>query len=371
MCGEAFISKLLDRKWMLLKPDTNIHQIMVSGMQIQQGQPLGNVWFSNNTSPSLGDSMMEKNNPQPSFYVVRDDLLHPLVNGNKARKLDGLLPLVEDHSVTDMTFSRLHVEVAKAIRQQWVERGLRSHLLFKGEQPEIPTGYNLISILYGSTIYVPRSLYAKREKMLAKHADLVAGGSSSVVWLRDILEASLTTQISGKPNCERLDGHRYAESLKKVVIVNEGAGDAVGLLGVIRLVQYLSQKHVFGKEQAFKIVVDAGTGTTAIGLGLGAICLGLPWKVYAVEVAENIDGYRRQEEELVSDFQRCCGFPIVDQVLNRANGRFVHWLERSRPRKFGNVLTGEMEMCQQIAQQTGVLVDPIYTLASLGISNTT
>lgn len=102
MCGEAFISKLLDRKWMLLKPDTNIHQIMVSGMQIQQGQPLGNVWFSNNTSPSLGDSMMEKNNPQPSFYVVRDDLLHPLVNGNKARKLDGLLPLFEDHSVTDM-----------------------------------------------------------------------------------------------------------------------------------------------------------------------------------------------------------------------------------------------------------------------------
>ncbi|KAF5940023.1 hypothetical protein HYC85_021190 [Camellia sinensis] len=365
MCGEAFISKLLDRKWMLLKPDTNIHQIMVSGMQIQQGQPLGNVWFSNNTSPSLGDSMMEKNNPQPSFYVVRDDLLHPLVNGNKARKLDGLLPLVEDHSVTDMTFSRLHVEVAKVrTRQQWVavscaERGLRSHLLLRGEQPEIPTGYNLISMLYGSAIYIPRSLYAKREEMLAKHADLVAGGSGSVVWLSDILEASLTTQISGKPNCERLDVHRYAESLKRVVIVNEGAGDAVGLLGVIRLVQYLSQKHVFGKEQAFKIVVDAGTGTTAIGLGLGAICLGLPWEVYAVMLAENIDGYRRQEEELVSDFQRCCGFPIVE-----ANGRFVHWLERSRPRKFGIVLTGEIEMCQQIAQQTGVLVDPIYTLAA-------
>ncbi|GMP82566.1 hypothetical protein CsSME_00036811 [Camellia sinensis var. sinensis] len=245
MCGEAFISKLLDRKWMLLKPDTNIHQIMVSGMQIQQGQPLGNVWFSNNTSPSLGDSMMEKNNPQPSFYVVRDDLLHPLVNGNKARKLDGLLPLVEDHSVTDM---------------------------------------------------------------------VTCGGCQSA--------------------------HTAA-------------------MGVIRLVQYLSQKHVFGKEQAFKIVVDAGTGTTAIGLGLGAICLGLPWEVYAVMLAENIDGYRRQEEELVSDFQRCCGFPIVE-----ANGRFVHWLERSHPRKFGNVLTGEIEMCQQIAQQTGVLVDPIYTLAA-------
>ncbi|THG17976.1 hypothetical protein TEA_011592 [Camellia sinensis var. sinensis] len=205
----------------------------------------------------------------------------------------------------------------------YAERGLRSHLLLRGEQPEILTIYNLISMLHGSAIYVPRSLYAKRKEMLAKHADLVAGSSGFVVWLSDILEASLTTQIFGKPNCERLDVHRYAESLKRVVIVNEG---------VIRLVQCLSQNHVFGKKQAFKIVVDVGTGTTTIGLGIGAICLGLPWEVYAVMLAENIDGYRRWEEELVSDFQRCCGFPIVDQVLNRANGRFVHWLEHSCPR---------------------------------------
>ncbi|KAL6982794.1 D-cysteine desulfhydrase, partial [Sarracenia purpurea var. burkii] len=31
---------------------------------------------------------------------------------------------------------------------------------------------------------------------------------------------------------------------------------------------------------------------------------------------------------------------------------------------FGNVLSGEVKVCQQIAQQTGVLVDPIYSLAA-------
>lgn len=46
------------------------------------------------------------------------------------------------------------------------------------------------------------------------------------------------------------------------------------LLGVIRQVSYLSENHYFGKKRPIKIVVDAGTGTTAIGLGLGAICLG-------------------------------------------------------------------------------------------------
>lgn len=36
--------------------------------------------------------------------------------------------------------------------------------------------------------------------------------------------------------------------------------------------QYLSQN--LGKDKALKFVVDAGTGTTAVGLGLGARCLG-------------------------------------------------------------------------------------------------
>lgn len=76
---------------------------MVSGTQIQHdGKQLENVWFSNDTSPALGDSLMEKNNEKPSFYIVRDDLLHPLVNGNKARKLDGLFPLLDDYSVTEI-----------------------------------------------------------------------------------------------------------------------------------------------------------------------------------------------------------------------------------------------------------------------------
>lgn len=45
-------------------------------------------------------------------------------------------------------------------------------------------------------------------------------------------------------------------------------------VGLIRLVQYLSQNHILGKERPLKLVVDAGTGTTAVGLGLGAKCLG-------------------------------------------------------------------------------------------------
>ena len=93
--------KLLDRRWTLLNPNTTIHQIKLSNM-LHANESLDGISFSSNTHPSLGHDTADNSNQDPSFYMVRDDLLHPLVNGNKARKLDGLLPLVEDHSVTDV-----------------------------------------------------------------------------------------------------------------------------------------------------------------------------------------------------------------------------------------------------------------------------
>jgi D-cysteine desulfhydrase len=44
----------------------------------------------------------------PRFHVVRDDLLHPLANGNKASKLDALLPLLRHRGATDIV--RIHLE---------------------------------------------------------------------------------------------------------------------------------------------------------------------------------------------------------------------------------------------------------------------
>ncbi|KAL6567873.1 hypothetical protein OROGR_001541 [Orobanche gracilis] len=154
--------------------------------------------------------------------------------------------------------------------------------------------------------------------------------------------------------------------------------------GVMRLVNYLSENHVFGKKQALNIVVDAGTGTTAVGLALGALSLGLPWKVTAVMLADKIDGYRKREQKLISEFLRIPTFSSVGRALSGVNAGIVQWVERCLPRngssqeallhlrfisrgpssQFGNVLKGEVEECQKIARQTGILVDPIYTLAA-------
>ncbi|XP_031263883.1 D-cysteine desulfhydrase 2, mitochondrial [Pistacia vera] len=366
MTGEELMLKLLDRKWTLKSPDSKIHQIVLSAIPGKHGDGLfGNISFLNNSSPCLGDHMIKKDKDQ-CFYVIRDDLLHPLVNGNKARKLDGLLPILEDHSVTDVvTCGGCQSAHATAVAVSCAERGLKCHLLLRGEQPEVLTGYNLISTIYGNVTYVPRSLYAQRTEMLKSHAHLIAGNNGHVVWCNDMFEASLTGQTPWASDFVQTGAHRDADNCsRKVVIVNEGAGDCVALLGVFRLVQYLSQDHLLGKKRAVKFIVDAGTGTTAVGLGLGAIFLGLPWEVTAVMLADTIDGYRQHEERLISEFQKIFGFLLDDNTLNKVDGGIVHWAERCQPRKFGNVLEGEVEACKQIAQLTGISVDPVYTLAA-------
>ncbi|XP_076883065.1 D-cysteine desulfhydrase 2, mitochondrial-like [Bidens hawaiensis] len=342
--------KILNRRWTLMNPDTKIHQIRVSNMQIQHhlGQ-FGKTTFSSNSHPCLGENV--RKSESSSFYIVRDDLLHPLVNGNKARKLDALLPLVEECSGTDVvTCGGCQSAHAAAVAVSCAERGLKAHLLLRGEQPQILTGYSLISMLYGSVTYVPRSIYANREEMLSSHANSIGG---SVVHLDDLLKASSNHTM--KSNFQHTDDGQSSNS-KKTVIVNEGAGDAIALPGLIRLVQYLSQDHILGKGQPLKIIVDAGTGTTAVGLGIGALCLGLPWEVTAVMLADTVEGYKKKEQSLISELCQCFDLPMMHNEL-------VNWVERQHPRKFGNVLKGEIEACQKIAQETGVLVDPIYTLA--------
>ncbi len=42
----------------------------------------------------------------------------------------------------------------------------------------------------------------------------------------------------------------------------------------------------------------------------------------------------------------------------------LQWRERTKPRPFGKVLPGELARCAEVARRHGILLDPIWTLAS-------
>uniref|UniRef100_A0A0A9CKW5 Tryptophan synthase beta chain-like PALP domain-containing protein n=1 Tax=Arundo donax TaxID=35708 RepID=A0A0A9CKW5_ARUDO len=105
-----------------------------------------------------------------------------------------------------------------------------------------------------------RSVYTQRDEMLNEHAIKVAGTSGTVMWADDIIGEDLVIDE------DDTDGN----SSRRVVIVKEGAGSVQALLGLIRLVENLFGLMLFGKDEKIHIVVEAGTGTTAVGLALGA-----------------------------------------------------------------------------------------------------
>ena len=102
---ERILSHVLDRKWALITPHSKVHEVVVSHGTESSGGTSNLFSFSSNLCPSLGEELKEARLGVNSFYVIRDDLLHPLISGNKTRKLDALLPLMEAHLVTDVVRS--------------------------------------------------------------------------------------------------------------------------------------------------------------------------------------------------------------------------------------------------------------------------
>jgi D-cysteine desulfhydrase len=81
-------------------------------------------------------------------------------------------------------------------------------------------------------------------------------------------------------------------------------------------------------------------------------------------LADTLERYKEREKSLISDFKKLCHNNYHEMVgENDIGDSLVEWVERFSPRRFGKVLNGEIALCRQIAQQTGILLDPMYTLA--------
>ncbi|GAX76314.1 hypothetical protein CEUSTIGMA_g3760.t1 [Chlamydomonas eustigma] len=292
-----------------------------------------------------------------SFLLIQDDTIHNLYGGNKARKLDALIPDLLSRDVTDVVtcggLQSAHTSaVSAALNEASVLYGrhVRVHLLVRGERPAFPTGHHLMALMHAETVtYVNRSRYANRQAMLTEEAQLLS--------------------------------KRYFNS--KVAVIEEGAQGPLAMLGFIRLVHWLASSSKGLPDPlhtAYHIVVDSGTGTSAVGLALGVRLMGLPWHIVGVMLAGNEEYYASQSCRLSSlfDLELSSGAFVQDVGLEESAGGNIStdssvglpltWVNRERTRKFGNLLPGDVEACKEIARKHGVLVDPIWTLSAWEVS---
>ena len=99
------ITEILSQQssWLLNTPAAPLKLVHLKGPACLQGStqptPLPTGATLKDT-PSL--------NMQAAFHVLRDDMLHPIYGGNKARKLDAVVPRLLANQVTDVVRPRLH-----------------------------------------------------------------------------------------------------------------------------------------------------------------------------------------------------------------------------------------------------------------------
>ena len=257
--------------------------------------------------------------------ILRDDLLHPFANGNKLRKLDAYLPKLIARGVTDiLTCGGAQSAHCAALACLGAERGVRVHVLLRGEPPGQLAGNLAITILYAHHVtWVDRDTYADRDAMLAHH--------------RSALQDKLDTTHHG---------HLH--------VIPEGAADPLALEGSRRLVQRLTH-HLPRPDAPWKLLVDSGTGTFAAGLLAGILAEELPWTVMSVMLMpDQREHYTHTICELATRHRDTTGAAIDRLEL----------LDRQPPRRFGKLIATEIRRCHAIARRTGVLFDPIYTLAA-------
>lgn len=135
-------------------------------------------------------------------------------------------------------------------------------------------------------------------------------------------------------------------------------------MGFIRLIYWLATDPSglpCPTSTRYNLVVDSGTGVTAIGLALGIALLDLPWRVSSVMLAGSLEYYQQQQHDLLAAFSSMHPHCEVD-------GLPLDWVSRMTPRKFGSVLPGDIQACKKVAQRTGIILDPISSLAAWEIS---
>jgi 1-aminocyclopropane-1-carboxylate deaminase len=181
------------------------------------------------------------------IFIKRDDLIHPIISGNKWRKLKYILQLAQARGKTHLvTFGGAYSNHLLATAAAAAQFGFKATGIVRGEEVQNDTLF--LCRLHGmQLLFTDRDSYRDKQALFAKH-------------FGD-------------------DGHAF--------FINEGGASAEGARGCAELVNELTDtyQHIF---------CACGTGTTAAGIinGLNAHQPGTVFN--AVPVLKN-GGFMKQE----------------------------------------------------------------------------
>lgn len=256
------------------------------------------------------------------IFVKRDDLTGCTLTGNKIRKLEFLAADYEKQKADVLiTCGGVQSNHARATAVLAAETGIKSHLVLRGTPEEARGGNFFLKRLVGADVtFITADEYRdQRNEIMAQIA---------------------------------LD---YAKKDQKAYIIPEGASNATGAMGYLHAVSEMLPQWKEMNLHFDLIIVPVGSGGTYAGLLLGKHLYHLDTDVIGINVADTAEYFVNRIFEIIQDVNKDYGLDagIKKSDIHIVDGYVGIGYAKSRPE--------EIELIQQIAQENGLILDPVYT----------
>ncbi|MBI9071575.1 MAG: pyridoxal-phosphate dependent enzyme [Melioribacteraceae bacterium] len=255
-----------------------------------------------------------------SFYMKRDDFTGSEYSGNKIRKLEYLLAdAIRKKADYVFTCGGAQSNHARATAFAAASLGMKSKLFLRGKDKALAEGNMFL--------------------------DKMVGAELKFISAKDYSEARNDIMVA--------EAKKLKKKGKKVYIIPEGGSNAMGVWGYINCVQEIAEQIDL---KSFKGILSAcGSGGTSAGLLVGAALLGLKLKVYAVNVCDDEEYFRKRiielAEECIKNYKLDCKLDPKKLVI----------IDGYSKEGYTNISKDKVKVISSLAKQTGVLLDPTYT----------
>ncbi len=246
------------------------------------------------------------------LWVKRDDLTGAALTGNKVRKLEYLCGEALSPAVgadTLITCGAVTSNHCRATAVAAARLGLRSVLILRGDDPEVPDGNLLLDRLVGAeTLFITAEQWPAREERMAEVAKRL-----------------------------RSDGRRP-------YVIPEGGSNALGAWGYRAAVEELDHQAELAGIDVGQIWHAVGSGGTTAGLALGYA--GRDVEVCGVAVCDD-----------------AAYFDPVIEGLVAPSGLDAHWriIEGYQGTGYAEATAEELAFYAEVATREGLILDPVYT----------
>lgn len=259
------------------------------------------------------------------FWIKREDELSSGISGSKLRKYASLIPYLKKKGV--------------------------EHVAMIGG----PNSNNLVGLAQ-----LLRENDISQTAFVREAADAQLRGNALLL---DMLlnEDEIRFITRGQWQAVETTARTYLDNLpiQKTHLLCEGCFGIEGLPGAMTLAADILRNEEESNLYFERIYIDCGTGLSALGLILGLACLSSSARpkreIVVTLIAESEEGFLQKLKKLTPSLAQEYGL----ELNIRDHIRFI---KPQLSPKFGSINKSLFEECRKIAQNTGLIMDPTYSV---------